>query len=122
MLAIGGPTLEALIPLLDHRKGWPLDLQLEITIKRRACGNVGKRENFSTQERPIREHSFEQSEVLSTARNLVADGCPITQMLGCSVKSPEHAHQKVRLERRLRPVHPAVGLRSRTGVRGPKLA
>jgi hypothetical protein len=41
---------------------------------------------------------------------------------GSSIEAPEYAHQEVRLQRRLRPVHPAVDPGTRRGIGRPEAA
>ena len=58
--------------------------------------------------------------MLGAAVDLVADRGPVSLCLRSPVEAPEDAHEKVRLQRRLRPVHPAVDLRTLAGIVGPE--
>src|SRR6476646_5968033 len=50
---ISGPRLKVLIPGLDIRYGRPLNIKLEITIKRSSRGDIGETDSVSTQIRTV---------------------------------------------------------------------
>src|SRR6187200_594854 len=122
VLAIGVALAQAPIPGFHVRDRGPLDLQFEIAIERRAGWDVGQRERVTAQEPPVREHPVQQFEMTGAAGDLVADGGPVSLRFRRPIEAPEDAHEKVRLQRRLRPVHPAVDLRARAGIVRPEAA
>ena len=56
------------------------------------------------------------------ARETLADRRPVALRFRRAIVAPENAHQEIRLERRLRPVHPAIDARALGRVRGPQAA
>src|SRR5262245_42518955 len=53
--------------------------------------------------------------------NFDIDRRHVALWLGSSIEAPEHPVQEVRLKGALRPIHPAIGVRSHQRIRTPKL-
>jgi hypothetical protein len=78
VLAVCLTFLEAIVPRLDMWEGRTLDVQSEIAKQRSASGNISQTERVATQEQPIREHHIQQLKMDGTARNLLANGRPVS--------------------------------------------
>jgi hypothetical protein len=63
--------------ILHVRDGWPLDVQLEITIECGAGRYVGQSQRVAAEELPALEHLVEQAEMPGAASHLVADDRPV---------------------------------------------
>src|SRR5262245_58427642 len=122
MLAVGRPFAQALIPSAHVRNAGTFDIELEIAIERRAGGNVRQREAVAGQERPRRQNAVQEPKMIGAARQALADRRPVALRFRRAIVAPEDAHEEIGLERRLRPVHPAVDARALGRVRGPQAA
>ena len=96
------------VPALDLRQRRPLDLQLEIAVQRVPAVMSASVSASAQQIRPALQQPIRVSRNALTQRAVSPDRRPVSLVLRRSIKSPEHAVEEIRLQRGLRPIHPAV--------------
>src|SRR6516165_8524148 len=71
---------------------------------------------------PRRQNLVQQPKMAGAAREALADRRPVALRFRRAIVTPENAPPEIGLERRLRPVHPAIDARALGRVRRPQAA
>jgi len=120
VVSVGRALLKTPIPALDIRQGRTFDVQLKISIERCADRNVGKRQDSTGQEGSLGQDAVKKSEMFGTAPKAPFDCGPVTLLFRRAVVTLENPIEEIRLQGRLRPIHPSVDHRSGGRIVNPE--
>src|SRR6185437_2755255 len=98
----------------------PLDVELEIAVEVGSDRNVGERWLLARERRLPRQQPVEPLKQLAAAPHVARDQRGIALRRGGAESSHEYPVDERRLQRRLRPIHPAVNLRAFGGILAPE--
>src|SRR5438477_5749471 len=122
VLPVSSPFLKSSIPSLHLRYRWQIYFQFKVAVERSTSGNIRQTEYVAAEKSPARKNLIEQLKMSGAPSDFVANGRPVPLRLRRAVVSPEDTNQEIGLERRLRPIHPAVDLGSLARILQPESA